>query len=337
MPESNKRHHKGFLWSLGTFFFSIFMLIVGWIFYSRRYIDHSVKTGNLLDSEHNEYLSPRAGNLSYYVDGTGKGTPLLILHSINAAAGVHEISPIFYAFRGHRPVYALDLPGFGKSERGVRQYSPELYKHAILDFVKEVIGKKADVVALSLSCEFAALAAKEQPDLIRSLVMISPTGFQLPRGTQEYKKEHRVGFQNLVYALLAVPLWSRALFDIIASRPSIAYFLQKSFENAIPEGMIETAYALAHQSGAHCAPIAFLSGKLFTNQIRQSTYNALSLPVLVLYDRDAYSSFDLLANTVYERSNWKAVRVKPTRGMPHFDKPGETFFHMDQFWKKVSG
>ena len=336
MPESKKHSGKGFFWSLGAFLISLGAAITGWILYSRRYIDHSVRTGDLLQAEREEYQSTHAGKLSYYFDKSGKGLPLLILHSINAAASVHEISPIFYAFRGQRPVYALDLPGFGSSERGVRQYSPELYKNAILDFTKEIIGGKTDIVALSLSCEFSALAANENPELFRSLVMISPTGFQIPRRLREVNKERRAGIKNLVYAILAIPLWSRALFDIIASRPSIAYFLQKSFENAIPEGMIETAYALAHQPGAHCAPIAFISGKLFTPQVRETTFKALSLPVLVLFDRDAYMSFDLLASTIYEKPNWKAVRIKPTKGMPHFDKPGETFYQMDQFWAKLS-
>jgi pimeloyl-ACP methyl ester carboxylesterase len=335
MTKQKKRGFDGLFRGIGSFFFSIGLIGLGWIFYSRRYIDHSVKTGDLLTAERDEYSSNRAGRLSYYADRSGKGVPLLTLHSINAAAGVQEISPIFNAFRGHRPVYALELPGFGKSERGVRQYSPELYKNAIIDFIKDVIADQADVVALSLTCEFSAMAAKEHPDLIRSVVMISPTGFQLPRSTREFNKEKAGGLQNLIYAILAVPLWSRALFDLIASRPSIAYFLQKSFENAIPAGMVETAYANAHQPGAHCAPIAFISGKLFTKNIRQSVYNLLELPILVLYDRDAFVSFEMLANTANENSNWTVVRIKPTRGMPHFDKPGETFFNMDQFWNKL--
>ncbi len=333
-PNSDNQSSK-LAWGVGSFLLSIFGIALGWILYSRRYIDHSVKTGDAINADREEHTSSRSGLLSYYFDKSGKGTPLLILHSINAAAGVYEIKPIFDAYRGRRPVYALDLPGFGKSERGVRQYSPQLYKEAILDFIREVIGEKTDLVSLSLTSEFAAMAAKEELDLVRSLVMISPTGFQLSTKMREPKKERQAGWQNMIYAILAVPVWSRALFDIVASRPSIAYYLQKSFENAIPSGLIETAYANAHQPGAHCAPIAFLSGKLFTRNIRKSVYNALSLPVLVLYDRDAFVRFDMLPNTVHEHSNWQAIRVKPTRGMPHFDKPGETFYHMDQFWNKI--
>ena len=42
----------------------------------------------------------RSGRLSYYVAGAGK--PMLLLHSINAAASVREVKPAFdHAVRSH--------------------------------------------------------------------------------------------------------------------------------------------------------------------------------------------------------------------------------------------
>jgi pimeloyl-ACP methyl ester carboxylesterase len=38
-------------------------------------------------------------------------------------------------------------------------------------------GSTVDVLAVSLSCEFLAKAALQAPDLIRSLALVSPTGF----------------------------------------------------------------------------------------------------------------------------------------------------------------
>jgi hypothetical protein len=51
----------------------------------------------------------RSGRLSYYVAGSGR--PMLLLHSINAAASVREVQPVFdHAVQSCR-VYAPDLPG----------------------------------------------------------------------------------------------------------------------------------------------------------------------------------------------------------------------------------
>ena len=55
----------------------------------------------------------RAGPMTHWV--TGQGAPLLVLHSINAAASAAEIRPIVEHARTDRRVWAPDLPGFGFS------------------------------------------------------------------------------------------------------------------------------------------------------------------------------------------------------------------------------
>ena len=93
----------------------------------------------------------RSGRLSYYVAGTGQ--PMLLLHSINAAASVREVQPAFdHAVRSHR-VYAPDLPGYRFSDRSQRRYDIRLFCDAIRDML-DVIARehgKAPVDALGLS------------------------------------------------------------------------------------------------------------------------------------------------------------------------------------------
>jgi pimeloyl-ACP methyl ester carboxylesterase len=62
-----------------------------------------------------EFVSPGAGRLSYYV--SGHGPPLLLVHSINAAGSAYEVKPLYEHYARSRTVYALDLPGFGFSDR----------------------------------------------------------------------------------------------------------------------------------------------------------------------------------------------------------------------------
>ena len=87
----------------------------------------------------------------------------------------------FQHYAGKRPVYALDLPGYGMSERRDQTYTARMMADAILAAVDEIKrlhdGEKVDVMALSVSCEYAARAALERPTDIRSLGLISPTGF----------------------------------------------------------------------------------------------------------------------------------------------------------------
>lgn len=289
----------------------------------------SVHLPEALSASRQVLTSRRAGLLSYYADTQASGRPLVLIHSINAAPSAFEMKPLFDHFRAQRPVYALDLPGFGFSDRSDRRYSPELFANAIQDFLREVVRAPADLVAFSLGTEFAARAALESPAAVSSLVLLSPTGFSkrsLPTG-QLSQRVHRV---------LSTPGLSQGLFNLLTSRPSIRYFLGQAFPGGkTPPEMVEYAYATAHQPGARFAPLYFLSGQLFTPQAAEVLYARLTQPVLALYDRDPNVTFDLLPDLVASHPNWRAERVSPTCGIPQWDRPADTAAAIARFWETL--
>lgn len=296
----------------------------GWIAYSRLAIDHHLPLPPALDAGRERFGGGFAGNLHAYVDRSGEGVPLVLLHSINAAASAYEVRPLFEHFRGRRPVYALELPGFGFSERANRPYTARVYTNAIIDLLETQLDGPADLLALSLSSEFAARAALERPARVRSLALLSPTGLG--------PDSSRTGPNERVYRLLSFPLWSQALYDLLVTRSSIRYFLRQSFYGEPDDGLVAYSYRTAHQPGARFAPLAFISGKLFSPDIRRAVYEKLTQPVLVLYDQDAYTRFDALPDLLMQHDNWQAQRIIPTRGLPHFDQPEQTFRALEAFW-----
>lgn len=302
----------------------------GWILYSRLEVDHDLPLTPALPADRHRYDAGAAGDVCYYAATESPGRPLVLLHSINAAASAFEMRPLFQHYRGRRPVYALDWPGYGFSDRADRRYAPEVFSHALARFLSERVGKPADVVALSLGAEFAARAAIEHPEGIRSLVLISPSGFGAARPEDAQSSER-------LHAWLSFPLWSQALFDLIATRRSIEYFLGQSFVGPVPADFSDYAYRSAHQPGARHAPLYFLSGGLFTPQARRDVYGRVVHPVLVLYDRDPYVRFDRLPAFVSERGRWQAVRVQPSLGLPHFERLDAVVGAMDAFWEDLPG
>jgi hypothetical protein len=164
--------------------------------------------------------------------------------------------------------------------------------------------------------------------------MISPTGFSQPKTDRLSQRVEKKGAKNTLYAGMAVPLWNRPFYDLVSSRPSIQYFLNKSFEGLVPERFVDYAYITAHQPGAEYAPTYFLSGKLFTPAVRETVYKALDLPVLVIYDRDPYTKFEMLPSFIKEMENWQAERITPTKGLPHWEQPEKTFKAMEAFWSQ---
>ncbi len=307
---------------------------LGWILYSRRYIDHHAKLNIIVDAEQHTYPSPTAGKINFYQKGSGKQTPLLLVHGLRMFAGLFDILPIFEAFGNSRPVYAIDLPGFGRSEKTDRPYRPSMYQEAITDFIKNQIGKPCHVLTLGNASEFAGAAALADPNWIKSLVMINPTGFAMPQPTVLTTNSFRKKWQEFFLSYLRVPLWSLPLYDIIASRSEVADYYRDRFTYNVPTDLIELAYTSAHQPGAHFAPMVFASGKLTTPDIRTIVYEKITQPVLVIYDNEIEKSFDMLPQLVREHANWKAWRSRSTKGMPHFEKSGELFREFDLFWKK---
>jgi pimeloyl-ACP methyl ester carboxylesterase len=312
---------------------SLLVLVAGgWIAYSWLGIDHRRPLPDAIVAERGATLSKAAGWLNYYVDRTALGRPLVLIHSVNAAASAYEMGPLFRHYSSQRPVFALDLPGYGFSNRLPRNYSPQLFADAIAEFLHSEVGEPADVIALSLGSEFVARAAVAEPELFHSLVLISPSGLNKIEPERAPETYPTRGISDLTHAALSFPLWGRALFDLVASRRSIDYYLRKSFVGPVTLGFADYAYASAHQPGAENAPLHFLSGRLFTRGAATLLYEKVHQPTLVVYDQDPYVDFDGLPALLARNAQWQARRVVPSRGLPHFERLPDVVEVLDAFW-----
>lgn len=283
-----------------------------------------------LPGEHRE-LHGRAGRLGAYV--AGSGPPMLLVHSINAAGSAYEVRPVFLHAMAARRVWAVDLPGFGTSDRSDRHYDIELYVAAVHDaldaIAAETGGTPVDCLAVSLGCEFVARAIVQRPERARTLTMVTPTGF-----SRSYAGEPGLSGRTRevpgLHAFFTVPLWSRGFFDLLVSRRSIRYFLRRTYGSAeIDEELVEYDYLTTHQPGARHAPYAFVSGRLFSSDIRR-VFEALALPVWVPHaTRGDFCDFSA-AGWARQRPNWRFDAL-PTGALPHFERPAEFMTLLDRF------
>ncbi len=275
------------------------------------------------------------GRLTYYSAGPEADSalpPLLLVHSINAAGSAYEVKPLYEHYRATRTVYALELPGFGHSERSRRVYSVRLMTDAILLMVREIHGVHGsgpiDALAVSLSSEFLARAISEMPLAFRSAALVSPTGFR----ARDKATKWRDGTRGMpwLHSLFEFPLWSEGFFRLLTSRASIGYFLKKTWgSDNYDRGLAGYDYLTTHQPGAQHAPYYFVSGFLFSEDILR-IYQTLTLPVWMSHgvrgDFVDYSAKD----SVQGRANW-SIDVFPTGAMPHFENEGAFIARYDAF------
>lgn len=98
-----------------------------------------------LDEDEGEYYDWRFGKIFYKKEGSG--TPLLLVHTLDAAASSAEWKYLMDKLVENHTVYVLDLLGCGKSDKPQITYTNYLYVQLISDFIRNIIGQKTDVIA----------------------------------------------------------------------------------------------------------------------------------------------------------------------------------------------
>lgn len=284
---------------------------------------------HVLSGERREIKDPKAGLISYYVDGplpSSEGSdsstlpPLLLVHSINAAASAHEIKPLFDVYKTTRRTYAIDLPGYGHSERSERLYRQRLMIdaiHAVLGEIRAECGMQAvDALAVSLAGEFLAKVTLESPQAIRSLALVSSTGFAKIAATHG-PPEADCG-RPRVHRVISLPLLGKALFRLLTVKPSIRFFLNKTWgSKQIDEEMYQHATRLSRTPGAHRAPLCFIAGYLFGADM-PTVYDRLTHPVWLSHGvRGDFTDFSR-AEKLTHKANWR-MTVFQTGALPYFE------------------
>lgn len=286
-----------------------------------------------LAGERRELADAAAGQLSWYqaAPAAGGGRPLLLIHSVNAAASAYEVRPLYERYRQQRPVYAIDLPGYGFSSRAQRPYVPRLMTDAILALVAEIgrqhPGQAIDALALSLGSEFLARAASERPEAFRTVALVSPTGFRgtaLRRGAAGTNRGS-AGFLRFLSG--GVGNW---IFRQLVRRGVIRYFLERTWGGKnIDADLLDYDYLTTHVEGAEWAPFYFLSGFLFSDD-SGTVYESLKMPVWVSHGvRGDFTDYRALA-PLAARKGWR-VDVLSTGALPHFEVAEDFVRRYDAF------
>lgn len=203
------------------------------------------------------------GRIFYRTSGSGhSGPPLVFIHGVGAGSSSFMWRKNFDVLAHDFRVFAFDLLGFGFSDKpGTAAYSSDLYVELISDFIREVCGYPANVVASSLGAAYAIRVADEHPELIKSMVLNAPSGAD--------KFNTRAGMAGTAfYGLLQSPVLGTSFYNVMASERSIRDYSRKHLfydHRRVTDRLVANLYATSHQQGAQHAIAAFLSGYLNTD------------------------------------------------------------------------
>lgn len=260
------------------------------------------------------------GQVFYRHAGDESARAVVFVHAVGAGARSFMWRRNFEPVSQRARAYALDLLGFGYSDKpATAPYSADLYVALVRDFIRDVVGRPALVVAHSLSAAYAVRLADEEPDLVDALLLVSPTGAG--------DASARPGMAGAAfYGLLHSPVLGTSFYNAVTSERGLRdYARQQLFYDkrfATPR-LVAHYYAVSHLPGAQHAATAYLSGYLNTD-IR-APFARLRLPTTLVWGRQDSS------NPV-ERAG-PLLRLNPRARLELFDRcrlmPQEE--HADRF------
>ncbi len=239
--------------------------------------------------------------------GPTAAEPLVFIHSIHAAAWSAEWRNTMPAMHGHH-CYALDLLGFGASDRPAVHYTAQLYLQLIHDFLVEVVGEPALLVGSSLGGTYAIALAADHPHLVRGVVAIGPAG------VSRLIHQGGAGF-GAIETLFRAPALGRVFFSALVSRPSIRFFLKDIYAFGLDKTAEELYWLSANQPNARYAPAAFV-GMQLNWDIRERLAH-VDCPLLIAWGTEASQTPYKEAKQVLARAPHAEFAAFPSGDLPH--------------------
>lgn len=113
--------------------------------------------------------------ISYIDQGSGEQT-IILVHGLASNAGFwrYNIPELSKKYR----VIAVDLPGYGKSQKGNYPYSMSFYADQIKNLIEELKLKNVVYVGHSMGGQIGIKLAIKYPTLLNKLILASPAGFE---------------------------------------------------------------------------------------------------------------------------------------------------------------
>jgi pimeloyl-ACP methyl ester carboxylesterase len=212
---------------------------------------------------------------------SGLGSPLVFVHGVYVGASSYEWSKVYPHFAGTHQVLAVDLLGFGESERPDQPFSATDHVQALVEFIRAKSGgERASVVASGLGAGFATLLAAQHPDLVERLILLMPVG-RVEFGRRRLPKR---------YGLFSrVPIANRTVYRrYLSTRIRIRAWL-KSFGFVDPEKIADETVDVftncAQQFGADRAIFQWMSRRFDLDL--EKRLGELSQPVTLVWGEKA--------------------------------------------------
>ena len=258
--------------------------------------------------------------IAYTIQGTGQ--PLLLIHGFGASIGHWRKNISVLAEAGYQ-VFALDLLGFGDSDKAILDYSLELWQQLIQDFWRVHIQQPTVFIGNSIGGLLSLMLITDVPEIAAGGVLINCAG-----GLNHRPNELNIPLRLVMGAftkLISSPLTGKFIFNNIRQKHRIRNTLYQVYQdrNAVTDELVEILYQPSCDSGAQEVFASVLSAPPGPHP--QELLPNLQHPLLVLWgENDPWTPITgakIYQELAAQDSQTKFYPIPNAGHCPHDEKP----------------
>ena len=209
---------------------------------------------------------------------SGDGPPLVLLHTIRTQLDYFEkLVPLL---NGRYRVYALDLPGHGRSSLQAEEFTEPMLRRAVGEFITKLDLSGVTLVGESIGGVLALTVSVDQPDRVKRVVSLNPYdyGESFGGGIRRSSNGWMVGMFQV---------FGRHTFE---PRFVTAAVLRGGFHDAahLPEELLDEFSRTGSLDGYRSAEYSVFKNWTTWLEARR-LYSKVKVPVTLIYGSDDWS------------------------------------------------
>ena len=280
---------------------------------------------DVLSTPQDEEYEWRFGTIRYRKQGSG--TPVLCIHGLTPGSSLYEFHELSDKLATKYEVYSLDLLGYGLSEKPNLTYTNYMYMELVIDFIKNVIKKKTNIITSNESASIAIMVCNQEADLVGKCILCNPANlFEMNEIPSAQTK--------LLKKIIDLPILGTFIYHIYMSEAMIQKnFVENYFynPNRIKQNDIAAYLQSSHTDHSHGKyTYASYQGRYMNTNIIHSL-KAIDHSIMILASKELENAGTDVDNYLYYNASIEKVYLSRVKKLMTLESPSKVMHYVETF------